>query len=85
MFPQIYFFVPFCPSQLVHFFKFSIQEKQDTLLDKWNVNKSIEKVKVYFSIVFYDEDYVVQNKRKENCVPTDFIIISKDKYLNVAK
>ena len=26
------------------------------LLDKWNVKYSIEKVKVYFSIVFYDKD-----------------------------
>ena len=57
MFPQIYL-VPFCPSKLVHF-KFSFQEKQVLnflLLDKWDVNNSIEKVKLYFSIVFYDED-----------------------------
>ena len=26
------------------------------LLDKWNVNNSIEKVKFYISIVFYDEN-----------------------------
>ena len=26
------------------------------LLDQWNENNSIEKVKVYFSLVFYDED-----------------------------
>ena len=58
MFPQIYL-VPFCPSKLVHFFKFSFQEKQVLnflLLDKWDVNNSVEKVKLYFSIVFYDED-----------------------------
>ena len=26
------------------------------LLDQWNENHSIEKVRVYFSLVFYDED-----------------------------
>ena len=50
-----------------------------TLLDKWGVNNSIGKVNVYFSIVFYDEDYILQYKRKKDCVATNFIIISKDK------
>ena len=40
-----------------HFFQFSFREKRVLsfpLLDKWNVHNSIEMVKVYFSIVFYD-------------------------------
>ena len=57
MFPWICF-VPFCSSKLVHFFKFSFQEKQvlSVALGKWKVSNSVEKVKVYSSIVFYDED-----------------------------
>ena len=50
----------------MHFFKFSFREKRVLgfgLLDKWNVNNSIEKVKVYFSTVFY-EDYIPRYKRK---------------------
>ena len=50
---------PFCSSKLVYFFKFSFWENQVlnfALIDEWNVNNSIEKVKVYFSIVFYDKD-----------------------------
>ena len=51
--------VPFCSSKPVHFFKYSLREKQVlsfALLDKWNVNNSVEKMKIYFSIVFYDDD-----------------------------
>ena len=28
--------------------------------DKWNISNSIEQVKVYFSIAFYNEDWVLQ-------------------------
>ena len=58
MFPQIYI-VPFCSLNVVHFVAFFFREKRVlsfALLDKWNVNKSIEKMTAYFSIVFYDED-----------------------------
>ena len=49
----------FSSSKLVLSFKFSYREKRVlnfALLHKWNVNNSIEKVKVYFSILFYGED-----------------------------
>ena len=58
MLTQIYI-VRFYSSKLVHFFKKTFREKQIssfTLPDKWNVNNYIEKVEVYFSVVFYDED-----------------------------
>ena len=41
------------------FFQKNFREKRVlrfALLDKWHVNNSIEKVKFYFFIVFYDED-----------------------------
>ena len=44
-----------------------------------DVHNSIEKVKVCFSIVFYNEDYILQDRRKENCVITNFMTISEDK------
>ena len=53
MFPRIYL-VPFCSSQRVFFIKFAFQEKRVlsfAQLDKWNMNNSIEIVKVFFSIV----------------------------------
>ena len=59
------------PCTFLHFFRFSFQEKRVlqflvfALLDKWNVNNALEKVKVYLSIVFYNEDSIVQYKRKE--------------------
>ena len=46
--------IPFCSSKLEHFFKFSFREKRlliFALLNKQNVNNTIEKVKVYFSSV----------------------------------
>ena len=57
-FPGIYF-APFCSSKLVYFFKFSFREKSVlsfALLDEWNVNNSIEKVKGDFWIVFHAEE-----------------------------
>ena len=57
-FPRIYL-VSFFSSKLAHFLKFSFREKRDlnfVLIDKWNVNNSIEKVEVYFYIMFYEED-----------------------------
>ena len=59
------------PCTFLHFFRFSFREKRVlqflvfALLDKWNVNNALEKVKVYLSIVFYNEDSIVQYKRKE--------------------
>ena len=59
------------PCTFLHFFRFSFWEKRVlqflvfALLDKWNVNNALEKVKVYLSIVFYNEDSIVQYKRKE--------------------
>ena len=47
------------------------------LRDKWTVN--------YFSIVLYDEDYILQYEWKKNCVATNFIIIAKAKYTSVTK
>ena len=48
-----------CYSKLVHFFKLPFRGKpvlSFALLYKCNVNNSTEKVKVYSSTVFYDED-----------------------------
>lgn len=45
----------------------------------------IEKMKVYLSIAFYNEYSIIQYERKENCVATNFIIISKNKYINMTK
>ena len=59
------------PCTFLYFFRFSFREKRVlqflvfALLDKWNVNNALEKVKVYLSIVFYNEDSIVQYKRKE--------------------
>ena len=44
-----------------------------------NVCNSTEKTKIYFSVVFYGDDYIFQYKRDENCVANNFIIISKGK------
>ena len=62
------------------------------LLDEWNVNNSIEKVKVYFSIVFYDKDIKVHKffdiKEKKTLSPPiseSFLETNKWTLLNKVK
>ena len=67
---------------VVHFLQIFFLKKKRVpsfaLLDEWNVNNSIEKLKIYFSIVFYQfhgfmmRINVFQYKRKENCVATNW-------------
>ena len=52
------------------------------LLDKWNLNTSIEKVKVYFSILFFPFWIKFFNIKQRKLVATNVVIISNGAQLS---
>ena len=71
------------------FLQISFRGKRDlsfALLDEWNVNNSIKRVKIYFPLCFMRINFfnTKDRKRQENCVATNFIIISKGALSNCA-
>ena len=53
---NLYTFLLFKASVFLQIFFLRKPSFKFCIIDEWNVNNSIEKVKVYFSIVFYDKD-----------------------------